>query len=69
MILGKRRLAKNILRILDAFLACLAITLAFYLRQAVLAEESWRNVSLFSFGEFSLYTIFWPPLLVLSPSF
>lgn len=67
MIFGKQRIAKNILRILDAVLACVAITIAFYLRQDVLADGSLGITSLPSIGGLVPYLIFWPPLLALSP--
>jgi len=67
MILGKQRFAKNVLRVLDAILACLAITIAFYLRQALLAEDVGYIPSTLFLGQLAPYLIFWVPLLFLSP--
>jgi len=67
MILGKQRIVKHLLRAVDVLLACVAITIAFYLRQAVVSEDITRIPSLITLADLYPYTIFWIPLLLLAP--
>jgi exopolysaccharide biosynthesis polyprenyl glycosylphosphotransferase len=64
MTLNRLRIQRWILQGIDALVACLAIMLAFFLRETL---ASLGLLELGSVGTFSSYTFFWPLLIVVTP--